>query len=454
MYLDSRVMNVFRRKIYDKLIDWKNKWSSEYAILLEGARRVGKSTIVEEFAKNEYGSYLLIDFNHVTKDVISVFETYSYDIDKLLSTLQMVCNIRLEPGRSLVVFDEVQKYPKARELIKYLVKDGRYDYIETGSLITLKQNTRNIQIPSEEMHLRMFPMDFEEWCWACGFEDMFGAVKEAYEKREPLMDSVHRTVMEQFKTYMLTGGMPQAVSKYVETRDMATVETVKKVILDLYRDDMSKIGGSAGTKALAIFEEIPSMLSTHRKNFRPGMIKKNVRQTYFSPGIEWLTSARICEKCKVTTDPDLTGNLNNGEPFKCYLLDSGLLMSLAFDNGVLSMPEVYSAFTRGRLSINEGMLFENVAAQLLSSSGKELHYVELKKKKDDKNVYEIDFILPKGKKITPIEVKSSTSSKHDSLDFFMEKYAKRIDGAVIVHPKNMRSEGKILYLPIYMISLL
>ena len=447
-------MNVFRRKIYDELIDWKNKWSSEYAILLEGARRVGKSTIVEEFAKNEYDSYLIIDFNHVKKDVISVFETYGHDTDKLLSTLQMVCNVRLKPGKSLVVFDEVQKYPKARELIKYLVKDGRYDYIETGSLITLKQNIRNIQIPSEEMHLRMFPMDFEEWCWACGFEDMFGIVKEAYEKREPLIDPVHRSVMEQFKTYMLTGGMPQAVSKYVETRDMAAVETVKKVILDLYRDDMSKIGGSAGTKARAIFEEIPSMLSTHRKNFRPGLIKKNSRQTYFAPGIEWLTSARICERCKLTTDPDLTGNLNNGEPFKCYLLDTGLLMSLAFDNGILSMPEVYSAFTKGRLSINEGMLFENVVAQLLRSSGKDLHYVELKKKKDDKNVYEIDFILPKGKKITPVEVKSSTSSKHDSLDFFLEKYSKRIDGAIIVHPRNMKSEGKILYLPIYMVSLI
>ena len=447
-------MNVFRRKIYDELIDWKNKWSSEYAILLEGARRVGKSTIVEEFAKNEYDSYLIIDFNHVKKDVISVFETYGHDTDKLLSTLQMVCNVRLKPGKSLVVFDEVQKYPKARELIKYLVKDGRYDYIETGSLITLKQNIRNIQIPSEEMHLRMFPMDFEEWCWACGFEDIFGIVKEAYEKREPLIDPVHRSVMEQFKTYMLTGGMPQAVSKYVETRDMAAVETVKKVILDLYRDDMSKIGGSAGTKARAIFEEIPSLLSTHRKNFRPGLIKKNSRQTYFAPGIEWLTSARICERCKLTTDPDLTGNLNNGEPFKCYLLDTGLLMSLAFDNGILSMPEVYSAFTKGRLSINEGMLFENVVAQLLRSSGKDLHYVELKKKKDDKNVYEIDFILPKGKKITPVEVKSSTSSKHDSLDFFVEKYSKRIDGAIIVHPRNMKSEGKILYLPIYMVSLI
>ena len=447
-------MHVFKRKIYDELIDWKNKWSREYAILLEGARRVGKSTIVEEFARNEYDSYLIIDFNHVTKDVISVFEAYSHDTDKLLSTLQMVCNVRLKPRKSLVVFDEVQKYPKARGLIKYLVKDGRYDYIETGSLITLKQNTRNIQIPSEEMHLRMYPMDFEEWCWACGFEDMFGTIKEAYGKREPLIDPVHRSVMEQFKTYMLTGGMPQAVSKYVETHDMVAVETVKKVILDLYRDDMSKIGGSAGTKARAIFEEIPSMLSTHRKNFRPGMIKKNSRQTYFAPGIEWLTSARICEKCKLTTDPDLTGNLNNGEPFKCYLLDTGLLMSLAFDNGVLSMPEVYSAFTKGRLSINEGMLFENVAAQLLRSSGKELHYVELKKKKDDKNVYEIDFVLPKGKKITPVEIKSSTSSKHDSLDFFMKKYAKRIDGAVIIHSKNMRSEGRILYLPIYMTSLM
>ena len=447
-------MSVFRRKIYDELLNWKNKWAREYAVLLEGARRVGKSTIVEEFAKNEYDSYLLIDFNHVEKDIISVFRTYSHDIDKLLSTLQMVCNVRLKPGKSLVVFDEVQKYPKARELIKYLVKDGRFDYIETGSLITLKQNTRKIQIPSEEMHFRMYPMDFEEWCWACGFEDMIGIIREAYEKREPLIEPVHRSVMEQFKTYMLTGGMPQAVSKYVETHDMADVETVKKVILDLYRDDMSKIGGSVGMKVRAIFEEIPSILSTHRKNFRPGMIKKNSRQTYFTPGIEWLVSARICERCKATTDPDITSNLNNGEPFKCYLLDTGLLMSLAFDNGVLSMPEVYSAFTRGKLSINEGMLFENVVAQLLRSSGKELHYVEFKEKENDKNVHEIDFILPKGKKIIPVEVKSSVSSKHRSLDIIMERYSKRIDETIVVHSRNMKADGKILYIPIYMTSLI
>lgn len=454
MYSNNCLMDIFKRKIYDELLEWKGKWAREYAILLEGARRVGKSTIVEEFAKNEYDSYLIIDFNHVKKDVILVFETYSHDIDKLLYTLQMVCNVRLKPGKSLIVFDEVQKYPKARELIKYLVKDGRYDYIETGSLITLKQNTRKIQIPSEEMHLRMFPMDFEEWCWACGFEDTYKIIRDAYVNMEPLIEPIHRSVMEQFKTYMLTGGMPQAVSKYAETKDMAAVETVKKIILDLYRDDMSKIGGSAGTKAKAIFEEIPTMLSTHRKNFRPGIIRKNSRQTFFASGIEWLTSARICEKCKLTTDPDLTGNLNNGEPFKCYMLDTGLLMSLAFDNGVLSMPEVYSAFTKGRLSINEGMLFENVTAQLLCSSGKELQYVELKEKENDKNVHEIDFVLPKGKKIIPIEVKSSVSSKHKSLDFFMEKYARRVDKAVIVHSKNMKDDGKILYLPIYMTSLL
>ncbi|MBR7123943.1 MAG: DUF4143 domain-containing protein [Candidatus Methanomethylophilaceae archaeon] len=235
---------------------------------------------------------------------------------------------------------------------------------------------------------------------------------------------------------------------------MAAVETVKKVILDLYRDDMSKIGGSAGTKAKAIFEEIPSMLSGHRKNFRPGLIRKNSRQTYFAPGVEWLTSARICEKCRLTTDPDISSNLNNGEPFKCYLLDTGLLMSLAFDNGVLSIPEVYSAFTRGKLSINEGMLFENVAAQLLRSAGKELHYVEMRVKENDRNVHEIDFILPKGKKIIPVEVKSSVSTRHRSLDIFMQKYARRIDGAVVVHSGNMKTDGKILYIPIYMVSLL
>lgn len=224
-------------------LDWKENWSREYAVLLEGARRVGKSTVVEEFAKNEYESYLMIDFN-VSKDIISVFEAYSQDIDRLLSTLQMVTGARLRPGKSLIVFDEVRRYPEARGLIKHLVKDGRFDYIETGSLITLKQNTRDIQIPSEEMHIRMYPMDFEEWCWACGFDDIPDIVRDAYENRGPLIEPVHRSIMEQFRTYMLTGGMPQAVAKYAETHDMAAVEKVKKIILDLYRDDMSKIRGS------------------------------------------------------------------------------------------------------------------------------------------------------------------------------------------------------------------
>lgn len=447
-------MAIFRRKIYEKLLDWKNHWAREYAVLIEGAHRVGKSTVVEEFAKNEYRSYLLIDFGHIDKGILSVFDTYGHDTDRLLSSLQMINGVQLTPGKSLIVFDEVQRYPKARELIKYLVKDGRYDYIETGSLITLRQNTRNIQIPSEEMHIHMYPMDFDEWCWACGFMDIPDTIKEAYDRKEPLIGPLHNAIMEQFKTFMLTGGMPQAVAKYIETHDMMSVETVKKVILDLYREDMMKIGGSARTKARMIFEEIPTMLSTHRKNFRPGLIKKNSRETYFAPGVEWLVSAGICERCKLTTDPNISGNLNNGQPYKCYLLDTGLLVSLAFDNGVVSLPDVCVSFTKGRLSVNEGMLFENVTAQLLRASGKELHYAELTDKANSKNVYDIDFIIPNGKKIVPVEVKSSISAKHRSLDLLLEKYPWRIDNAVMVHPKNLMIDGNILYIPAYMVQLL
>lgn len=278
-------MRYFRRGIYEDLLEWKNKWAGRYALLIEGARRVGKSTIVEEFAKNEYESYLLIDFKNPRSNTLDYFKRYSSDLDRLFGLLQIEYGVKLTKGKSLVVFDDVQAYPEARQLIKYLVADGRYEYIETGSLISIKKNVENIQIPSEEMHIDMHPLDFEEYCWACGDDGRIEMIRSQYDSKKPLGQDLHAVIMERFKTYMIVGGMPQAVAEYVESKDLKNVETVKKSILDLYRSDMIHIPVGNGTKALSVFNNIPAILTTHRKAFRPGKLKKGARKSDYCDSI-------------------------------------------------------------------------------------------------------------------------------------------------------------------------
>ncbi len=448
-------MRYFKRKIYEKLMDWKDNWSSRYALLIEGARRVGKSTIVEEFAKNEYESYLLIDFRNPKGNTTEYFKKYSSDLDRLFSLLQIEYNVKLTKGRSLIIFDEIQAYPEARQLIKYLIADGRYEYIETGSLISIKKNVENIQIPSEEIRIDMRPLDFEEFCWACGEDEVAATVRSHYESKEPLGQDLHAIIMERFKTYMLVGGMPQAVAEYAETKDLKNVEIVKKGIIDLYRSDMAHIPVGNGTKALTVFNNIPALLTAHRKTFRPGMLKKGSRRFDYYDSITWLEEAKICNTCHNSLDPGIALNLDVDEDsFKCYLLDTGLLISLSFDVDIVSNEDLFRAFLRGKLSINEGMFFENVVAQQLYASGHGLHFHEFRKEDDPKHVFEVDFILAKGRYIYPIEVKSSVSNRHVSLDRFCEKYRERARDPVVIHAKDLRTDGGVEYLPVYMAWLL
>jgi len=449
----SDTPTLFRRKIYQDLLDWKRN-NGEYALLIEGARRVGKSTIVKAFADAEYESSLIIDFSNPLNDTVIAFEKYHADLDALFYHLQAIYGVKLAERKSLIVFDEVQFYPKARQLIKHLVQDGRYDYIETGSLISIRKNVENILIPSEELHIVMNPMDFEEFCWAGGDEITFSLIREHFKNHEPLGQIIHRNIMEKYKTYMIVGGMPQAVSKYYSTKDMSEVESVKQSIIKLYRNDMGKIPVGNGTKAQLIFENIPSLLSHHRKIFRPGTIKKSTSSRDYYDSVMWLKEAFICNICRRSTDPNimLKLDLDDGS-FKCYLMDTGLLMTLSAENNVLGNAEVATAFMKDKLSINEGMLFENSVAQNLVSSGHELFFYEFYTNGNNR-VHEVDFLFTEGMKIIPIEVKSSSSSRHSSLDEFIKKYKRRVTKPIVIHPKDLREDGGVLYIPIYMAALL
>ncbi len=448
--------NIFKRKIYSELLKWKDNNSSEYALMLEGPRRVGKSTIVEEFARNEYRSYLIIDFSRPRNGTIEAFENYYDDTDKLFTYLQSIYEVRLHKNESLVVFDEVQRYPKARQLIKYLVMENDYSYIETGSLISIKENVKDIQIPSEEMSMEMFPMDFEEFLWANGDDSTMDIIRSSMESMTPLGSPMHESIMEKYRTYMLVGGMPQAVSKYISTKDMDKVELVKREILKLYHEDMMKIKSGNGVLAANVFNHIPGFLSSHRKVVSPGKIRSGTDMSDYATSIMWLKESKTCIICSNSTDPNPAMNLNTDiGSKKCYMCDTGLLMTASFESGNLERRDVYLQFLKGRLSMNEGMLFENAVAQSLASAGCTLYFHEFYMKGDEKRLYEVDFVMAQGKKVIPIEVKSSMSSRHVSLDRFVEKYGpKRVKNPMVVHTKDLRIDGGIIYVPVYMASLI
>ena len=443
-------MMILKRKIYDELLNWKGK-KGRTALLIEGARRVGKSTIVKEFAKNEYRSSLFIDFVKPIPGTIDIFQNYRHDIGLLLSHLALLYGVRLMERESLIVFDEVQRYPPARELIKYFVEDGRYDYIETGSLISIKKNVRDIQIPSEESRIRMNPLDFEEFLWANGDEVSAPFIRDCFEKKMPLGHDLHKNMMEKYKTFMLVGGMPQSVVAYLSGHDLYAAEEMKRSILKLYSDDLRKAEEGADPRATVIFSKIPSILSARKKSFRPGQVKRNTRTDDYASSISWLEESYICNLCRSINDPSCALNLSlDVDSVKIYMGDTGLLITHSFDSGSITSSEIMDAFVKNKLSINEGMFFENAVAQALVSSNHALYYSEFYTENDDKHPHEVDFISSSGKKIVPIEVKSSISSKHRSLDLFMEKYGSRVDNVYVVHGKDLRVDGKITYIPIYM----
>lgn len=440
----------FRRKIYDELLEWKNTSKGRSAVMVQGARRVGKSTVVERFAKEQYKSYILIDFVDADDEVRGAFINYKADFDMLFNRLQIKTGVKLYKRESAIIFDEVQAFPLAREMIKALVKDGRYDYIETGSLITVKSKIAGIRIPSEEHRVDMYPMDFEEWLWANGDDLTADMLRMFLEKREPLGDSTHRAMLKRYIEYMIIGGMPQVVSAYLENRDIMEAEGIKKDIIKLYRDDIHKLPGTVVERALNLFNSVPAMLSSPHKVLSPSKAEKGTRKRDYDGAIEWLCDAMIFNRCRCSSDPGAAIALSEDvNRVKCYFLDTGLLMSLAFQNDKDGLREAYGLLIDGKLSINKGMLFENMVAQELVCRGYDLWFTEFEKK-GSKRKYEVDFILPSRAGMLPMEVKSGKSAMHSSLDKLMERYGNRIGEAFVIHSKDLRVDGNIVYVPIYM----
>ena len=449
-----------KRKIYNRLCEWKNTSNGTSALMVEGARRIGKSYIVEEFARNEYDDYLLINFRQVTNEVKTWFDLYLEDLDKLFLNLQLHFNKRLAPRHSVIIFDEVQDCPRAREAIKFLVADGRYDYIETGSLISIKKNVKDIVIPSEEETLEMYPMDFEEFLWAMENEMLMPFVKDCFEKQTPLGQTLHRKVMDLFRLYMVIGGMPQAILKYIETKDFRKVEAVKRQILNLYRNDIRKYADNAETKVTSIFDEIPGQLQKHEKKFRLSAISSTARMRDFDDAFFWLSDAHIVNCCFNATEPSVGLRLNESRTtLKCFMADTGLLVSHSFDEHGSLPIEIYQKLILGKLETNEGMLMENIVAQMLAASGHKLFFFSKVSNENADDRMEIDFLIRKSKitnrhNISPIEVKSGKRYSFTSLEKCMKKYGQYLSTAYIVHDGDLKVENGIVFLPLYMVPLL
>lgn len=447
---------MFKRKIYDSLLEWKNE-KHKTALLIEGARRIGKSTIVEEFGKREYKSYILIDFNDVSDEVLNAFHRHLNDLDTFFMILSVEFGVQLFRGESLIIFDEVQQFPKARQTLKKLVADGRYDYIETGSLISIRENVKGITLPSEERSIRMYPLDFEEFCWALDKKMMIDYIKQCYESFTPLEQGLHANAMLLFRQYMLVGGMPQSVSMFLEyDRSFIESDKVKRDILKLYKNDINKIDGNYKAKVLSIYEQIPSFLSMHEKRVRLSNIQSNSTYPMYEETFYWLSDSMIANECFNCNDPNVGLALNEDRTLvKCYLGDTGLLFSQTFSEKEIEENELYKEILRGKLSINQGMFFENVIAQTLVSKGYPLFFYTRYDEKKNKNDIEIDFLISNRSKtrlkIFPIEVKSSKNYTTISLEKFKKSFKQRIGNSYVIHTKNLQiKENGIICIPAYM----
>ncbi|MBQ8133879.1 MAG: ATP-binding protein [Clostridia bacterium] len=449
-----------KRKIYDRLKEWKERSDGESALLVQGARRVGKSYIVEEFAKREYQSYILIDFNKADEQIRDIFIHDLADLDTLFLKISTLFNTKLYPRESLIIFDEVQLFPRARSAIKYLVADGRFDYIETGSLISIRKNVEGILIPSEEDQMNMYPMDFEEFLWASGNETMYPLIVNCFEKKKPLGQALHRKAMDLFRQYMIVGGMPQAVRAFSETRDFDKVDRVKRRILNLYREDIRKHAKGYEMKVEAIFDELPSQLKNQNRHFKLSAVKQGARFEDYKDAMFWLSDAMIVNNCYNSTEPNIGLNLNRDRTLmKCYMGDTGLLISHAFDeNGIVS-EEIYRKLLLDKLEVNMGMVMENIVAQMLTASGHKLFFYANASREDREARMEIDFLTAKSKisnrhNISPIEVKSSNNYTLSSLNKFRTKYAEQTYIPYVLHPGDYREADGIEYLPLYMGALI
>lgn len=445
-----------RRKIYDRLLQWKKKNNGRSALLVQGARRVGKSYIVEAFAKAEYQSYILIDFNIVDMQVRDMFLHDLNDLNTFFLKLTTLFNTKLYERQSLIILDEVQLFPRARSAIKYLVADGRYDYIETGSLISIRENVKDILIPSEEDHMNLYPMDFEEFLWANDNETMMEFVWNCYENKKPLGQALHRKAMDLFRQYLIVGGMPQAVEAYISSHDFDEVDQVKRRILNLYRDDIRKHAGGYEMKVEAIYDELPSQLKNQNRHFKLSSLKEGARFDEYKDALFWLSDAMIVNNCYNSTEPSIGLNLNRDRTLlKCYMGDTGLLISHTFDeNGIVS-EEIYKKLLLDKLEVNMGMILENIVAQMLTVNGHKLYFYSNSSRDDAQSRMEIDFLITKSKitnrhNISPLEVKSSKNYTLSSLKKFKAKYGEQLHIPYVLHTGDLKGEDGIIYLPLYM----
>lgn len=436
---------IFKRKLYDRLLEWKRVQNGKSAILIEGARRVGKSTLVEQFAKNEYESYILIDFNEASDEVKSLFNNLM-NKDFIFLQLQALYNVVLKERKSVIIFDEVQKCPPARQAIKYLVKDGRYDYIETGSLISIKKNTKNITIPSEEERVTLYPMDYEEFRWALGDEATVPLLRTFYERRLPL-DRAHRDKMRDFRLYMLVGGMPQAVNEYIETNNFSMVDHVKRGIIKVYQEDFQKLDETGRLETL--FMEIPSQLSQASNRYKPYTVLGDVNDEKLTELLKDLEDSKTVLFSYHSNEPNVGMSLTKDiSKFKIFCVDTGLFVTLAFWDKDHTENIIYQKLLNDKLSTNLGYVYENIIAQMLAASGNKLFYYTWPK--DETHYYEIVFLLSRGAKLHPIEVKSSGYKSHKSLDVFCQKYSHVVERRYLIYTKDLKKDEETLLLPVYM----
>lgn len=445
---------VFKRKVYDKLLEWKELSAGSSAVLLEGARRIGKSTIVEEFAKHEYDDYMILDFAKENQNIKNNFIENMDDLDSFFRNLFLLKGRSLKGNRCVLIFDEVQLFPLARQAIKYLVADGRYEYIETGSLISIRKNVKDILIPSEEHRIKMYPMDFEEYLWAIGDDVTYSAIKQAFEKRKPLGDAIHRKIMKVFRTYMVVGGMPQAVNAYVEGKTFEQIDYVKSNILQLYEEDLAKYDKDNREKASVIYKTIPEQLENKNSHFKFSLVDKNARYKNYVDAVSFIAEAMIGNECINVTKPEIALELfADRSNFKLYMGDTGLLVTQIMKNQDETDENLMKALIFDELGINQGMILENMVAQMLKATGHELYFHEYLYQPEEsgrEKKYEIDFLTVKKKKICPIEVKSSGYKSHKSFDYLGKKYQLKMEDRFIIYTKDLKYADGITYIPVYM----
>ena len=442
---------VFKRKIYNTILEWKEKRSEKYALLIKGARRVGKSTIAEEFAKNEFKSYILIDFAHTSKEIIGLFDDM-YNLDFFFLQLQQFTGIRLYEKESVIIFDEVQLFPKARQAIKYLVADGRYKYIETGSLLSIKKNTKDILIPSEEHKISMYPMDFEEFLWAIGDEMTADTIQLLLKSKKPAGNAMHRNLMRIFRLYMLVGGMPQAIETYLEQNNLQAVDEVKREIVDLYEEDFVKVDGTG--LAGDIYDAIPANLSSNASRYVLSNAREGTRAEQVRELIPDMLSSYTVNIAYHANNPGVGMALEkDAGRYKLFLSDVGLFVTLVFKDKNYTENVIYNKLLSDKLDTNLGYVYENVVAQMLMAKGNNLFYYTMESETSN-HLYEIDFLISSGDKICPIEVKSGNYRTHKSLDVFDDKFSSRIRDKYVVHTKDYKWENGIQYIPVYMVPFL